>query len=199
MWDECAKNEEYKGDKAMQKDTLVLKTNIKGLTGELIKKLLVVVIVLALCLTGNILRKYVAGKYNITDSIFKSTDMLGTISMVIVYIVLGVLVLFLIIALYKFFILFYELKHVTTIDFSRERIIVEKYDFPFDKQVEEKRFNRIVGIDVTQKTIDRSVNAGSLYIEYLVQSKNDSKLRGFEVPYLINPINIKDRLLEDRA
>jgi hypothetical protein len=199
MWDECAKNEEYKGDKAMQKDTLVLKTNIKGLTGELIKKLLVVVIVLALCLTGNILRKYVADKYNITDSIFKSTDMLGTISMVIVYIVLGVLVLFLIIALYKFFILFYELKHVTTIDFSRERIIVEKYDFPFDKQVEEKRFNRIVGIDVTQKTIDRSVNAGSLYIEYLVQSKNDSKLRGFEVPYLINPINIKDRLLEDRA
>jgi hypothetical protein len=199
MWDECAKNEEYKGDKAMQKDTLVLKTNIKGLTGELIKKLLVVVIVLALCLTGNILRKYVADKYNITDSIFKSTDMLGTISMVIVYIVLGVLILFLIIALYKFFILFYELKHVTTIDFSRERIIVEKYDFPFDKQVEEKRFNRIVGIDVTQKTIDRSVNAGSLYIEYLVQSKNDSKLRGFEVPYLINPINIKDRLLEDRA
>jgi hypothetical protein len=199
MWDECAKNEEYKGDKAMQKDTLVLKTNIKGLTGELIKKLLVVVIVLALCLTGNILTKYVADKYNITDSIFKSTDMLGTISMVIVYIVLGVLILFLIIALYKFFILFYELKHVTTIDFSRERIIVEKYDFPFDKQVEEKRFNRIVGIDVTQKTIDRSVNAGSLYIEYLVQSKNDSKLRGFEVPYLINPINIKDRLLEDRA
>jgi hypothetical protein len=199
MWDECAKNEEYKGDKAMQKDTLVLKTNIKGLTGELIKKLLVVIIVLAICLTGNILRKYVADKYNITDSIFKSTDMLGTISMVIVYIVLGVLTLFLIIALYKFFILFYELKHVTTIDFSRERIIVEKYDFPFDKQVEEKRFNRIVGIDVTQKTIDRSVNAGSLYIEYLVQSKNDSKLRGFEVPYLINPINIKDRLLEDRA
>jgi hypothetical protein len=199
MWDECAKNEEYKGDMAMQKDTLVLKTNIKGLTGELIKKLLVVVIVLALCLTGNILRKYIADKYNITDSIFKSTDMLGTISMVIVYIVLGVLILFLIIALYKFFILFYELKHVTTIDFSRERIIVEKYDFPFDKQVEEKRFNRIVGIDVTQKTIDRSVNAGSLYIEYLVQSKNDSKLRGFEVPYLINPINIKDRLLEDRA
>jgi hypothetical protein len=199
MWDECAKNEEYKGDKAMQKDTLVLKTNIKGLTGELIKKLLVVIIVLALCLTGNILRKYVADKYNITDSIFKSTDMLGTISMVIVYIVLGVLILFLIIALYKFFILFYELKHVTTIDFSRERIIVEKYDFPFDKQVEEKRFNRIVGIDVTQKTIDRSVNSGSLYIEYLVQSKNDSKLRGFEVPYLINPINIKDRLLEDRV
>lgn len=194
-----AQNEEYKGDKAMQKDTLVLKTNIKGLTGELIKKLLVVGIVLALCLAGNKLRKYVADKYNITDSIFKSTDMLGTISMVIVYIVLGILILFLIMALYKFFILFYELKHVTTIDFSRERIIVEKYDFPFDKQVEEKRFNRIVGVEVTQKTIDRSVNAGSLYIEYLVQSKNDSKLRGFEIPYLLNPINIKDKLLEDRT
>jgi hypothetical protein len=116
-----------------------------------------------------------------------------------VYIVLGILILILIIALYRFFILFYELKHVTTIDFSRERIIVEKYDFPFDKQVEEKRFNRIVGIEVTQKTIDRSVNAGSLYVEYLVQSKNDSKLRGFEIPYLLNPINIKDKLLEDRA
>jgi hypothetical protein len=199
MWDECMNSEEYKGDKAMQKDILVLKTNIKGLTGELIKKLLVVVIVLALCLTGNILRKYVADKYNITDSIFKSTDMLGTVSMVIVYMVLGILILFLIIALYKFLILFYELKHVTTIDFSRERIIVQKYDFPFDRQVEEKRFNKIIGVEVTQKTIDRAAKSGTLYVEYLVQSKNDSKLRGIEVPYLINPINIKDRLLEDRT
>jgi hypothetical protein len=183
----------------MEKETLILKTDIKGLIGEMLKKLLVVGIVLALCLAGNKLKKYVADKYNITDSVFKSADMLGTISMIIVYIVLGILILLLIIALYKFFILFYELKHVTTIDFAKERIIVEKYDFPFDKQVEEKRFNKIVGVEVTQKTIDRAVKSGTLYVEYLVQSKNDSKLRGIEVPYLINPINIKNRLLEDRA
>jgi hypothetical protein len=183
----------------VEKDSLVLKTDIRGLVGELLKKLLVVGIVLALCLTGDKLRKYVAEKYNITDSLFKSTDMLGTISMIVVYIVLGILVLLLIIALYKFLILFYELKHVTQIDFSRERIIVQRYDFPFDKQVEEKRFNKIVGVEVTQKTIDRAVKSGTIYIEYLVQSKNDSKLRGMEVPYILNPVNIKDRLLEDRA
>jgi predicted membrane protein len=182
----------------MEKETLVLKTNIKGLVGELTKKLIVVVFVLALCLVGNSLRKYVADKYNITDSIFKA-DILGTISMIVVYIVLGILILLLIIALYKFFIIFYELKHVTKIDFAGERILVESYDFPFDKQVVEKRFNKIVGVEVTQKTIDRAVQAGTLYVEYLVQSKNDSKLRGIEVPYIVNPIDIKNRLLEDRV
>jgi predicted membrane protein len=182
----------------MEKGTLMLKTDIRGLMWELIKKLLVVGIVLAFCLVGNRLRIYVADRYNITDSIFKA-DILGTVSMIVVYIVLGILALLLIIAVYKFLTLFYELKHVTTIDFTRERIIVQRYEFPFDKQIEEKRFNRIVGVEVTQKTMDRAVNAGSLYVEYLVQSKNDSKLRGIEVPYILNPINIKDKLLEDRA
>ena len=183
----------------MEREILVLKTDIKGLIGELLKKLLVVGIVVAICLAGDKLRKYVANKYNITDSIFKSADMLGTVSMVVVYIVLGILILLLIIALYKFFIVFYELKHVTTIDFSREKIIVQKYEFPLDKIVVEKRFNKIVGVEVTQKTIDRAVKAGTLYVEYLVLSKNDSKLRGIEVPYVMNPIDIKDRLLEDRT
>lgn len=181
----------------MEKGKVVLKTDIRGLIGELLKKLLAVSIVLALCLIGDKLRKYVADKYNITDSLFKSADMLGTISMIVVYIVLGILVLLLVIALYKFLILFYELKHVTIIDFDRERIVIQRYDFPFDKQIEEKRFNKIVGVEVAQKTIDRVVKAGNLYVEYLVQSKNDSKLRGVEVPFIVNPVNIKDRLLED--
>lgn len=181
----------------MEKGKVVLKTDIRGLIGELLKKLLAVSIVLALCLIGDKVRKYVADKYNITDSLFKSADMLGTISMIVVYIVLGILVLLLVIALYKFLILFYELKHVTIIDFDRERIVIQRYDFPFDKQIEEKRFNKIVGVEVAQKTIDRAVKAGNLYVEYLVQSKNDSKLRGIEVPFIINPVNIKDRLLED--
>lgn len=183
----------------MGKETIVLKTDIRGLMGELIKKFIVVAIVLALCIVGDKLKKYVANKYNITDSIFKSADMLGTISMIIVYIVLGILILLLIIAVYKFLILFYELKRKTTIDFSRERIVVQRYDFPFDKQVEEKRFNKIVGVEVIQKSIDRAVKSGSLYVEYLVQSKNDSKLRGLEVPYILNVMDVKDSLLEDRA
>ncbi|MCM0648339.1 hypothetical protein NBE98_08120 [Clostridium swellfunianum] len=183
----------------MQKENLVLKTDIRGLVGEILKKLLVVGIVLALCIAGDKLRKYVADKYNITDSLFKSSDMLGTVSMIVVYIVLGILLLLLIIAVYKFLILFYELKHVTTIDFEKERIIIQRYDFPFDRQIQEKRFNKIVGVEITQKTIDRAVKSGNLYVEYLVQSKNDSKLRGIEVPYILNPVNTKDMLLEDRA
>jgi hypothetical protein len=180
----------------MERETLVLKTDIKGLVNELVKKLIVVIIVSAICIAGNMVRKYVAEKFKITDSIFKG-DIIGTISMIVVYIVLGILILLLLIALYKLGVLFYELMHVTTIDFSRERITIQKYDFPFEKQIEEKRFNQIVGVEVKQSSIDRAVKAGSLYIEYLVQSKNDSKLRGIEVPYVVNPVDIKDRLLQN--
>ncbi|MCM8711492.1 hypothetical protein M2651_10710 [Clostridium sp. SYSU_GA19001] len=180
----------------MDKETIVLKTSIKGILDVLIKKLIIVAIAAAFYAASDKVRKYVANKYHITDSIFKA-DILGTVSMVLVYIVMAVLFILLLIALYRFLILFYELGRVTTIDFSSGKITIKKYDFPFEKQIFEKKFNKIVGIEIVQKTIDRAVKCGNLYIEYLVLSKNDSKLRGIEVPYVHNPADIKDRLLED--
>lgn len=179
----------------MENGAIVLKTNIQALIGNLSKKIIVVLISTAFCLAGIRLKNYVADKYDITESIFKA-ELLGTISMIIVYIVLGILAILLLISLYKFFGLFYELKRVTNIDFVREKILIQSYEFPFDKQTEEKKFNKIVGVEISQKSIDRMFNSGTLYIEYLVQSKNDSKLRGFEVPYVLNPVAVKDKLLE---
>jgi hypothetical protein len=179
----------------MDKGSLVLKTDIKALAGDLIKRFGTFLITLVICIIGNKLRKYVASKFDITDSIFKA-ELVGTVSMVLVYIVLGILVLLALIALYKFLALFYELKHTTTIDFEKGKIIMQSYDFPFDRHVEEKRFNRIVGVVVTQKSLDRMAGAGELCVEYLVQSKTDSKLRSIEVPYVLNPLRMKDKLLE---
>jgi hypothetical protein len=179
----------------MDKSTVVLRTNFKGLLNELFKKLVVVLIVAAFCIAANKLKQYVEKKFSLTNSIFDG-ELLGTVSMILVYIVLAILLILLFIALGKMFALFYELKRVTTIDFAKERIVIQKYDFPFDKEIEEKKFNRIVGIEIEQKSIDRAVKCGSLYVEYLVQSKNDSKLRGFEVPFVQNPIMVKDKLLK---
>jgi hypothetical protein len=179
----------------MDKGSIVFKTDIKALTGDLIKRFITFLITLIICIIGDKLRKYIASRFDITDSIFKA-ELIGTVSMILVYIVLGILILLTLIALYKFLVLFYELKHNTTIDFEREKILMQSYDFPFDKQVEEKRFNRIVGVEVKQKSLDRIAGAGSLCIEYLVQSKTDSKLRSIEVPYVLNPVKMKDKLLE---
>lgn len=181
----------------MDKGTIVVKTSIKALLGDLIKKILVVLLVFLLCIASNKVKSYVANKYSITDSIFNASDPIGTISMILVYIILGILLLLLIIALYKFFSIFYELKRVTIIDFVRERIVIQSYDFPFEKQIEEKRFNRVVGVDIEQKSIDRLVNSGTMYLEYLVLSKNDSKLRGVEMPNVLNPIKIKEKLMSE--
>lgn len=184
----------------MDKEAIVLKTSIKGLLDVLIKKLIVVLIAAVFFAASDKVREYVVKKYNITGSIFKGDifkgDILGTVSMILVYIVMGILLLLLLIALYRFLILFYELKRITTIDFSSEKIVIKKYEFPFEKQIFEKKFNKIVGIEIIQKSIDRAVNCGNVYIEYLVLSKNDSKLRGIEVPYVENPTEIKDKLLE---
>lgn len=180
----------------MNKGAVILRTNIKGILGELIKKVFVILLVSAVCIAASKLRTYVADKFHISGSIFKG-DIMGTISMILVYIVLGILFILLAIAVFKFLMVFYELKRVTTIDFDREKIIIQKYDFPFDKEILEKKFNRIVGVEISQKSIDRTVDAGTVYLEYLVQSKNDSKLRGIEIPYTINPFNLKDKLMEE--
>lgn len=182
----------------MDKGTIVIKTNFKALMDSLIKRLIVLIVVLGICLGGNKFKNYVAEKFNITDSIFKAADPLGIVSMVLVYIVLGILVVLLLISLFKFLAVFYELKRVTVIDFVREKITIQSYDFPFEKQIEEKRFNKIVGVDILQKSLDRLVNSGTLYVEYLVLSKNDSKLRGIEIPNVTNPIKIKEKLLDDQ-
>jgi hypothetical protein len=179
----------------MDKSTVVLRTNFKGLLNEFFKKLFVVLIVSALCIAANKVRQFVKEKFSLSNSIFDG-ELLGTVSMILVYIVLAILLILLLIALGRMLALFYELKRITTIDFAKERIVIQKYDFPFEKEIEEKKFNRIVGIEIEQKSIDRAVECGSLYVEYLVQSKNDSKLRAFEVPFIQNPIAVKDKLLE---
>lgn len=181
----------------MEKSLIVIKTEIKALLNDLIKKLLVMLFVLILFFLCNRVKNNLAQKYNLTDSIFSISDPFAVVSMLLVYIVLGVLLILLIVALYKLFSLFYELKRVTVIDFVRGKIIIESYDFPFDKQIEEKKFDNIIGVDIIQKSIDRTVNSGTLYLEYLVLSKNDSKLRGMEIPNVSNPMKIKDRLLNN--
>lgn len=181
----------------MEKGTITIKTEIKALLGDLIKKSIIILLIMILCIAAIKAKNNIAVKYNLVDSIFNGSDPLGVVSLILVYFVIGILIILLIFALYKLFSLFYALKRVTVIDFAREKIIVESYDFPFDKQIEEKRFNRIVGVDILQKSIDRAVNSGTLYIEYLVFSRNDSKLRGIEIPNVLYPIKIKEKLIND--
>jgi hypothetical protein len=181
----------------VEKGSIVVKTEIKALFNNLIKKVIIILFMFILCILCNKVKNNIADKYNLSDSIFSNSDPFGTVLMILVYIVLGMLFILLIIALFKFFSLFYELKRVTVIDFVREKIVIQSYDFPFEKQIEEKRFNRIVGVNILQKSIDRTVNSGTVFIEYLVSSKNDSKLRAIEIPNVTNPIKLKEKLLID--
>jgi len=180
----------------MDKQPIVLKTSFKGILGILLKKLVITLIALVACIAANKLKLFVEDKYNITDSIFK-TDILGTVAIIAVYIVLLILLLFLLIAVYRFFEVFYEMGRNTHIDFINESIKVKKYDFPFDREIIERRFNRIVGVEISQKSLERILDCGTLYVEYLVFSKNDSKLRGIEIPFIDNPFEIKSILLEE--
>jgi hypothetical protein len=180
----------------MNKGVTVIKTNVKGILGVLLKKIFFLIISSGVLALGFQLKLYVQNKLGVTGNIF-TADIVGMVSMILTYIVLGILALFFIIAACKFLSVFYELGRETTIDFQQERIVIKKYDFPFEKEISEKKFNRIVGVDINQKSIERSVNCGNVCIEYLVLSKNDSKLRAIEVPYVENPEQIKRILLEE--
>lgn len=180
----------------MGKQPITLKTSFKGLAGILFRKLIALIIAILACIIINRVKLFVEVKYNITGSIFKA-DILGSVVIIIVYIVLLIVILFLLAAAYKLFGVLYEMRRTTLIDFEKEVIEIKKYDFPYEREIVERRFNRIVGVEVSQKTIDRFLNCGTLYIEYLVLSKNDSKLRGIEIPFVENPFSIKALLMEE--
>jgi len=88
-----------------------------------------------------------------------------------------------------------QLTGVTVVDFENSRIIEKKYLFPVQRIEDENMFHQIIQVRIEQNLMDRVLQVGNLYVEYLVLSKLDSQLRVLEVPFIIHPERLKRRLL----
>lgn len=178
----------------MNNEKIIMKCTLKGILGELIKKVVLFVLIIIGCIITNRIRSTLLKKHGSTLFSIDASKFGALISIILIYLLLIALIFAAIIIFFKTIGLLYELKTITTIDFVKEKIIVEKTLFPFSKELDENKFNEIIEVGICQKAIDRLANAGGIYIEYLAINRVDSKVRSIYIPYINNPYERKQSL-----
>lgn len=170
----------------MGKNVLLIKGSFKGIAGGLIKKILYLI---AFLIAYNILSSIKTSLYlkNKMSSVFSISIMENPMLFVegflviIGFIILAILAL---ITLYKIFALLYNTLREVEINFLEEKITIKSYYFPFVKDVEEMKFDRIITVNVYQGLFDRLFASGTVNIEYLVSGKIGSSKEEFEIPFV---------------
>jgi hypothetical protein len=181
----------------VEKETLVLKTTFRGIFGDFIKKIIGLIAAFVIYLFGKGILSGLYAKNNIVSiktSLFEIP--FASLSFIIfIYIIYAVLIILSIFILCKLVILLCELKNITIIDFVEEKIETKKHGFLFTKDESQSKFDRIIKVEIEQKMIDRLVNTGGFYVEYLVNSKLDSQLKSFEVMHIEKPFEKREKLI----
>ncbi|KAB3531574.1 hypothetical protein [Alkaliphilus serpentinus] len=185
----------------MEEKVISLKACFKGILSDLL------ILVLKLSLAFGfflVINGYKNTLYNRYDIGFRSslvnplkTDISLTdfVLLYLTYIILVILLSFLLYVIYKIISLLVKVPGKTTIDFAKEKIIIKKNISPFTKIDEEILFYKIIEAGVRQNLLQRILETGDLYMEYLVLSETDSHIRGLEIKYISSPYQVKKKLL----
>jgi hypothetical protein len=182
----------------MDKSTVVIKGSFKGILGEFIKNILILLATYVLYIISKNTKASYYAKYSI-DSFFgfamefKEMKAIAILSFVFVlYLILAIIGIH---VLYKTIMLLYETQRTITIDFISGKILAKTYSFPFNKIIDEHKFNEIITVSITQSIAHKIFDSGDFYIEYLTCSKVDSQLRAMEIPYINEASKIKQNLI----
>lgn len=181
----------------MENEVLVLKTTFKGIFGDFIRKVIGLIIAYIIYLFGRNILSGLYEKNNIVSikaSLF-DIPIMSLVIIVLIYIIFVVVFIMSIVTICRLIKLLWELSNITIVDFTEEKINTIKYEFPFTKEEYQSKFNRIIKVEIQQKLIDRLINTGGFYIEYLVNSKLDSKLKSFEIMHIENPVGKRAKLI----
>lgn len=90
---------------------------------------------------------------------------------------------------------FYRARTANVVDKQKGKITETSYGFPVSKNVQEIKFDRIIGAEVSQSTVDRIVNTGDLKIEALTYTNADSRKKKWTIPHINNPHDAKENVL----
>lgn len=171
----------------MDKENIILKSTFRGMLNDIIKRAVELIIILLCLLKANSIRKEVSDGISLKSLLSSSSEMDTLIYTLAIFAVIVVLSILALIVIFKTIMIMFELSTCIEINLNEKKIIIHKVEFPLMKIMDENKFNEIIEVGIFQKTLDRVFNTGHLYVEYLVQSKVDSKIRTVYVPYVIDP------------
>lgn len=182
----------------MENNSMVIRGSFRGILGDLLKKIIILICTTLVYFISNNVENQYYKEYNIDSFISFVIELQHPYIMAIlsfIFILYIILLLIFLSTLYKTIILLYETLKTTVIDFQSGKITVSYYTFPFNKEVQEHKFNEIININISQNLFQRLFQTGNLYIEYLTYSKLDSQLRTINITYVVQPFTIKPELI----
>lgn len=179
-------------------DTLSFKPSPKVLIAELLKELLLVFICLILLYYGIKYKRQVLNFYGINTILFSLFDIplkklayVFIVDLLYIFFFLSILKL-----LYKCIKGVYESNVIIEINLAKANYKIERLNFPLSKEIEEGTINQIISVDICQNFIERLLNCGHIYVEYLVFSKTGARAKTLCVPNVESPLIIKNNLLK---
>lgn len=185
----------------MESNQVVMRASLQGMLSKLIKLGAYFLVVLFF---WRRVRRYQADIFDtydvnylsaLTNAMETDIEMVEIGLLVVSY--MGMIILFCLFLYLAYHILrlLSQLTGVTVVDFENNRILEKRYLFPVQRIEDENMFHQIIQVRIEQNLIDRVLQVGHLYVEYLVLSKLDSQLRVLEVPFIAHPERLKKRLL----
>ena len=182
----------------MEKSTIIVRGSIIGIAGDFLKNVIILICTYVVYAIGKDVKQQYYEEFNITSLVdfameFKHTKEAVIISFI--FLLFLILALIAISTIYKAFKLLYEIPKSITFDSINGKIIAVTYSFPFNKNVDENKFDEIIEVNISQGLLHRLFNSGDMYIEYLALNKIDSQLRHIEIPYISCPFKVKPRMM----
>lgn len=185
----------------MESNQVVMRASLLGMLSKLLKFSLFLFVVLLIWRRIRRFQQDIFDTYNVsyfsalTNALETDIEVVEVVLLTGSYLaMIGIAILFLYL-MFQTLILLSHLTAITVIDFENHHILEKKYLFPFQRIEDENLFHQIIQVRIDQNLLDRLMNCGNLYIEYLVLSKLDSQLRVMEVPFITDPERIKRKLL----
>ena len=77
-----------------------------------------------------------------------------------------------------------------------EKVSCRSYGFPFSKHIKDVPFNRIIDIEVSQGSIDRLLNTGSLTVNLVTFTSADALEKKWEFTAISDPMSRKKEIEE---
>ncbi|MDT8716325.1 PH domain-containing protein [Clostridium sp. 19966] len=183
----------------MENNKFIIKSSFKGISGDFIRNVIILAINLFIFLICSALRSSIYSKYSI-DSFISYVTSLDNILVVVELSVIYLVYIILVIVSFSTFIqsigLFYEIKRTVIFDRNSNKIVVKSFYFPFNRSIDENKFNDIIGITISQNFFQRIFGTGNLCVEYIVNESSAPQIKYLEIPYTYLPFQQKNKLLQ---
>lgn len=182
----------------MEKNKTIIKGSFKGISADLTKNVLILVVTWIVYLLSNSYKDKLYEKNQISSFLayLLEMDKLTVVcTIAIIYLIIIITVIVAISSLIKIIGILYHLADCTTFDFENKKVISKTFSFPFNMTTDENKLDEVINVNIEQGSFHRLFNTGNVYIEFLAYNSVDTQLRNLEIKCVALPFMQKNKIM----